>query len=86
MNLIGRKKGLQRMVKNKWYERYHWTYKEICGWLIERAIVAFHSLNSKKISLVNTSAGKIECPIGNPEKLPIRPRSASEENTRGKRW
>ena len=38
----------------------------------------------QKFSLVNTSAGKIECPIGNLEKLPIRPRSASEENTREK--
>ena len=43
---MGRKKGFQRMVKHKWYERSHWTYKEICGWLIERAIVAFHWQNS----------------------------------------
>ena len=47
MNLIGRKKGLQRMAKNKWYECSHWTYKENCGWLIERGIVAFHWSNSQ---------------------------------------
>jgi hypothetical protein len=27
LNLIGRKEGIQRLVKNKWYERSHWTYK-----------------------------------------------------------
>jgi hypothetical protein len=69
------------MVKNKWYERSHWTYKEICGWLIERGI---SFVEFQKTSLINTSAGKIECPIGNHEKLPIRPRSASEEKTREK--
>ena len=47
MNLIGRKKGLQRMVKNKWYERSHWTYKVNRGWLIERGIMAFHWSNSQ---------------------------------------
>ena len=47
MNLIGREKGIQRMVKNKWYERSHWTYKEHRGWLIERGIVAFHWSNSQ---------------------------------------
>ena len=35
------------MVKNKWYERSHWTYKENSGWLIERGIVAFHWSNSQ---------------------------------------
>jgi hypothetical protein len=47
LNLIGRKKGLQRMVKNKWYERSHWTYKANRGWLIERGIMAFHWSNSQ---------------------------------------
>ena len=46
---MGRKKGIQRMVKHNWYERSHWTYKEICGWLIERAIVAFHWQNSQDL-------------------------------------
>ena len=35
------------MVKNKWYERTHLTYKANRGWLIERGIVAFHWSNSK---------------------------------------
>ena len=30
------------MVKNKWYERSHWTYKVNRGWLIKRGIEAFH--------------------------------------------
>ena len=35
------------MVKNKWYECPHWTYKANRGWLIERGIVAFHWSNSQ---------------------------------------
>jgi hypothetical protein len=42
LNLIGRKEGIQRLVKNKWYERSHWTYKVNRGWLIKRGIEAFH--------------------------------------------
>ena len=34
--------GIQRLVKNKWYERSHWTYKVNRGWLIKRGIEAFH--------------------------------------------
>ena len=29
------------MVKNKWYERSHWTYKGNRGWLIERGSCHF---------------------------------------------
>ena len=35
------------MVKIKWYECSHWTYKANRGWLIERGIVAFHWSNSQ---------------------------------------
>jgi hypothetical protein len=47
LNLIGRKNEIQRMVKNKWYKRSHWTYKENRGWLMERGIVAFQCPNSQ---------------------------------------
>ena len=58
MNLIGREKGIQRMVKNKWYERSHWTYKENRGWLIERGIVPFHWSNSQGFHWSIFSRGK----------------------------
>jgi hypothetical protein len=35
------------MVKNKWYERSHWTYKENRSWLMEMGIMAFHWSNSQ---------------------------------------
>jgi hypothetical protein len=57
------------------------TYKENHGWLIERGIVArfsFVDIVKKK------NCGKIECPMGNSQKFPRRPRDASEENTREK--
>jgi hypothetical protein len=56
------------MVKNKWYERSHWTYKANRGWLIEKDI----------------SARKMECPMGNSQNFPSRPRGVSEEKTRQK--
>ena len=46
-NISAISKGIQRMVKNKWYKRSHWTYNENCSWLIERGIVAFHWSNSQ---------------------------------------
>ena len=47
MNLIGRMEGIQRLGKNKWYERSHWTYKVNRRWLIKRGIEAFHWSNSQ---------------------------------------
>jgi hypothetical protein len=35
-----------------------------------------------RFSLVDISAGKMECPMGNSQKLPSRPRGVSEEKTR----
>jgi hypothetical protein len=37
-----------------------------------------------RFSLVDISAGKMEYPMGNSEKFPIRPRGLSEEKTREK--
>ena len=39
--------GIQRLGKNKWYERSHWTYKVNRRWLIKRGIEAFHWSNSQ---------------------------------------
>jgi hypothetical protein len=68
---------------NEWYECSHWTYEENHGWLIERGIVAFHWSNSQRFSFIET-AGKIECHMGKSQKIPSRPRGASEEKTREK--
>jgi hypothetical protein len=62
------------------------TYKENRGWLIERGIVAFHWSNSQGChwSILLKKAGKMECPMGNSQKFPSRPRGVSKETMRGK--
>ena len=82
MNLIGRKKGLQRMVKNKWYECSHWTYKANRGWLIERGIVAFHWSNSQGFHWSIFPRSKWKVLWETPKSFPSRPRRVSEEKTR----
>jgi hypothetical protein len=84
LNLIGQKKGIQRMAKNKWYKRSHWTYKENRGWLMERGIVAFHWSDSQGFYWSICKREKWNVLWGNSQKFPCWPRDVSEEKTLGK--
>ena len=72
------------MVKNKWYECPHWTYKANRGWLIERGIVAFHWSNSQGFHWSIFPRSKWKVLWETPKSFPSRPRRVSEEKTRQK--